>query len=205
MTSDEPGATATGASASEVSASEALAELAQQVASCEKCSLCQSRNRTVFGTGDPKAKLMFVGEAPGSEEDRRGEPFVGPAGQLLDKIITQGLKLTRDEVYIANVLKCRPPNNRDPRPDEVGQCRAYLEEQIDWVQPQVLVALGRPAASFLTGVETSLKRLRGTKHEFRGIPVVVTYHPAFLLREPQYKSHCWQDLQAVIRTLSLSG
>jgi len=147
---------------------------------------------------------MFVGEAPGAEEDRRGEPFVGRAGQLLDKIITQGLKLTRKEVYITNVLKCRPPENRDPQPDEVERCRSYLEAQIDFVKPQILVALGRPAAMFLTGQESSLKQLRGGKHEFRGIPVVVTYHPAFLLRQPQYKAHCWHDLQSVIGTLGES-
>jgi uracil-DNA glycosylase family 4 len=180
-----------------------LAELAEAVAGCEKCSLCQTRTQTVFGVGDPEAPLMFVGEAPGAEEDRRGEPFVGRAGQLLDRIITQGLKLTREQVYIANVLKCRPPENRDPRPDEVSSCRNYLEQQIEAVKPQIIVALGKPAAAFLTGQETSMKRLRGESHLYKGIPVVVTYHPAFLLRQPQYKAHCWQDLQRVISALDL--
>ena len=180
-----------------------LGKLAQQVSGCEQCPLSHTRTQTVFGVGDPQARLMFVGEAPGAEEDRRGEPFVGRAGQLLDRIITQGLKLTRDQVYIANVLKCRPPENRDPRPEEVAACRNYLEQQIEAVKPEIIVALGKPAAAFLTGQETSLKRLRGQSHLYKDVPVVVTYHPAFLLRQPQYKSECWRDLQSVISALDL--
>ena len=183
--------------------SSSLVGLAQKVSSCEECSLSQTRTQTVFGCGDPGARLMFVGEAPGAEEDRRGEPFVGRAGQLLDRIITQGLKLTRDQVYIANVLKCRPPENRDPRPEEVQSCKGFLEKQIELVNPEMIVALGKPAAAFLTGEETSLKRLRGQSHLYKGIPVVVTYHPAFLLRQPQFKAECWRDLQQVITALDL--
>ncbi len=180
-----------------------LLGLAQKVSGCEACSLSQTRTQTVFGCGDPGARLMFVGEAPGAEEDRRGEPFVGRAGQLLDRIITQGLKLTRDQVYIANVLKCRPPENRDPRPEEVQSCKGFLEKQIELVNPELIVALGKPAAAFLTGEETSLKRLRGQSPLYKGIPVVVTYHPAFLLRQPQFKAECWRDLQRVISALDL--
>ncbi|MFL2857249.1 MAG: uracil-DNA glycosylase [Planctomycetota bacterium] len=192
---------AVGEKSSDLSSS--LVGLAQKVSSCEECSLSQTRTQTVFGCGDPGARLMFVGEAPGAEEDRRGEPFVGRAGQLLDRIITQGLKLTRDQIYIANVLKCRPPENRDPRPEEVQSCKGFLEKQIELVNPEMIVALGKPAAAFLTGEETSLKRLRGQSHLYKGIPVVVTYHPAFLLRQPQFKAECWRDLQQVITALDL--
>ncbi|MGE4632602.1 MAG: uracil-DNA glycosylase [Planctomycetota bacterium] len=182
---------------------EQLAQLALQVANCRDCGLCESRNLTAFGVGDPDADLMFVGEAPGHEEDRRGEPFVGRAGQLLDKIIA-ALGLGRDQVYIANVLKCRPPGNRDPQPAEIEACRSYLEAHIRLVESRILVALGRPAACWLTGQETSLKRLRGQQHQWQGIPVIATYHPAFLLRQEQYKGHCWQDLQQVIEYLDLT-
>lgn len=182
---------------------EALEEMASEVASCQLCSLCETRNRTAFGVGDPHAELMLVGEAPGHEEDRRGEPFVGRAGQLLNRIIG-ALGLERDQVYIANVLKCRPPQNRDPQPQETAACRKYLERQIELIQPKVLVALGRPAACWLTGQETSLGRLRGRFHDWRGIPVMATYHPAFLLRQEQFKAACWQDFQQVIERLHLT-
>ena len=182
---------------------EILADLAAQVANCRDCSLCESRNLTAFGVGDPAADLMFVGEAPGREEDRTGEPFVGRAGQLLDRIIG-ALGLSREQIYIANVLKCRPPDNRDPQPHETDACRSYLEQQIRVIQPRILVALGRPAACWLTGQETSLARLRGRFHDWQGTPVVATYHPAFLLRQEQYKAHCWQDLQQVIEYLDLT-
>ena len=180
-----------------------LEDLAKLVSDCQKCSLCETRTQTVFGVGDPHARLMFVGEAPGAEEDRTGEPFVGRAGQLLDKILSQGLKLTREQVYIANVLKCQLPESRDPQDAELVSCQPYLEQQIEAVQPQMIVALGRSAALFLTGQESSMKRMRGESHHYKGIPVVVTYHPAFLLRQPQYKADCWQDLQQVIAALDL--
>ncbi|MEC9475945.1 MAG: uracil-DNA glycosylase [Planctomycetota bacterium] len=180
-----------------------LDQMAAEVASCQLCPLCESRNLTAFGVGDPDAELMFVGEAPGHEEDRRGEPFVGRAGQLLDRIIA-ALGLRREQVYIANVLKCRPPQNRDPQPNETESCRSYLERQIQLIQPRMLVALGRPASCWLTGQETSLARLRGKLHDWQGIPVLATYHPAFLLRQEQYKAACWQDFQLVIERLDLT-
>ncbi len=180
-----------------------LEQMAIQVAECRDCGLCETRNLTAFGVGDPDADLMFVGEAPGYEEDRRGEPFVGRAGQLLDRIIA-AMGLRRDQVYIANVLKCRPPGNRDPLPPEIEACRGYLEAQIRLIRPTILVALGRPAACWLCGQDTSLARLRGQQHDWQGIPVVPTYHPAYLLRQEQYKAHCWQDLQRVIEHLGLT-
>lgn len=180
-----------------------LGSISQLVASCERCGLCEHRQNTVFGSGDPSARLMFVGDAPGEEEDLQGLPFVGRSGQLLDRILSQGLKLTRDSVYITNVLKCRPPESRDPLPEEVQSCGSYLDAQIERVNPEMIVALGKPAAQFLTGGDTSLKRLRGRKHVYKGVPVVVTHHPAFLLQQPQAKAECWQDLQVVIETLGL--
>ncbi len=180
-----------------------LEQQSQVVSQCQECDLCQTRHKTVFGVGDAAAQLMFVGEAPGRDEDLQGEPFVGKAGQLLDRII-EAMGLQRERVYIANVLKCRPPENRDPQPQEVEACRPHLTAQIKSVAPRMIVALGRPAACWLTGQETSLKRLRGNQHSWNGIPVVATYHPAFLLRQPQYKAHCWQDLQAVMTALDLS-
>jgi len=179
-----------------------LESLALEVASCTACRLSETRNLTVFGVGDPDADLMLVGEAPGHEEDLRGEPFVGAAGKLLDRILV-ALGLAREQVYIANVLKCRPPGNRNPNPDETGACRRYLEAQIDEVKPRMLVALGRPAANWLTGKDLPIGRLRGGRHQFRGIPVVVTYHPAYLLRKESAKKLCWQDLQEVIAALGL--
>ncbi len=182
----------------------ALEQQAQRVASCRQCDLCESRHLTAFGTGDADADLMFVGEAPGQQEDLRGEPFVGPAGQLLDRII-EAMGLRREQVYIANVLKCRPPGNRDPQPQEVNACGGHLESQILTIQPKILVALGRPAACWLTGLDTSLAQMRGQEHDWRGIPVVATYHPAYLLRQEQFKARCWQDLQRVIQALDLPG
>jgi len=175
-----------------------LAAVAREVAACTACRLCETRRNTVPGVGDPGAELLFVGEAPGHEEDLRGEPFVGRAGQLLDKIIA-ALGFRREEVFIANVLKCRPPANRDPDQDEVASCTPFLERQIAAIAPRRIVALGRPAARFLTGLDQPLGRLRGRAHEYRGIPVTVTYHPAYLLRNPAAKTECWQDLQAVVR------
>jgi len=176
----------------------ALAAVAREVAECTACRLCGTRTKTVPGVGDPGAALLFVGEAPGHEEDLRGEPFVGRAGQLLDKIIA-ALGFRREEVFIANVLKCRPPGNRDPDPDEVAACTPYLERQIAALAPRRIVALGRPAARLLTGLDQPLGRLRGRDHSYRGIPVTVTYHPAYLLRNPAAKADCWQDLQPVVR------
>lgn len=181
-----------------------LARCAEEVAACTRCGLSETRNRTVYGVGAPNARLMFVGEAPGRDEDLQGEPFVGRAGQLLNKIIG-ALGLEREDVYIANVLKCRPPNNRDPQPQEVGCCTPFLMRQIELVAPEMIVALGRPAANFLLDSQDSLARLRGRLHRYEGIPLVATYHPAYLLRNPDAKKKVWQDLQVVIQDLKLPG
>ncbi|MGD2115108.1 MAG: uracil-DNA glycosylase [Acidobacteriota bacterium] len=173
-----------------------LAELASEAATCERCRLWRDRRSVVFGTGDPDADLMFVGEGPGAEEDRQGLPFVGPAGALLTRII-EAIELTRDRVYITNVVKCRPPNNRDPLPDEAGACRGYLERQIDLIRPKVIVALGRVAAQALLGNDLPLGRMRGRWSSVRGVPTMVTYHPAALLRNQAWKRPTWEDMQAV--------
>jgi DNA polymerase len=168
--------------------------LAQAVQTCRGCSLHTTRNQTVFGTGNRQAQWLFVGEAPGADEDRQGEPFVGRAGQLLNAML-HALGLTREAVYIANVLKCRPPENRDPRPEEAGQCEPYLVRQIQLIRPRVIVALGRHAAHSLLKSDASLASLRGRAHQYHGIPLVVTYHPAYLLRTPGDKRKAWQDLR----------
>jgi uracil-DNA glycosylase family 4 len=168
--------------------------LAQTVSQCQRCALHQTRTQTVFGAGNHDARWVFVGEAPGAEEDRQGEPFVGRAGQLLNAMLF-ALGLRRDEVYIANVLKCRPPENRDPRPEEVEQCEPYLQRQIELIQPSVIVALGRHAAHSLLKTELALGKLRGTPHDYHGTPLVVTYHPAYLLRSPREKAKAWIDLR----------
>jgi uracil-DNA glycosylase family 4 len=173
-----------------------LANLAAEAATCTRCQLAQGRNKVVFGSGDARAELMLVGEAPGAEEDRQGLPFVGAAGELLTRIL-QAMELTREEVYIANIVKCRPPGNRDPQPDEVAACNRYLTAQIELVAPRILVALGRVAAQTLLGNTTALGRLRGRWHEVQGIPTMVTYHPAALLRDPDLKRPTWEDLQQV--------
>jgi len=170
--------------------------LRAEVAACTKCSLCETRTQTVFGVGDRRARCLIVGEAPGAEEDRRGEPFVGRAGQLLDSML-RAVRLSRDTVFIANVLKCRPPGNRDPRPDEAASCLPYLERQIALIEPAVMVAVGRVPAQVLLGSDAAVARLRGRVHQFgeRAIPLVVTYHPAYLLRAPAEKRKAWDDLK----------
>jgi DNA polymerase len=173
-----------------------LQALAQEAAACQRCRLAQGRKQVAFASGPANAELMFVGEAPGAEEDERGEPFVGPAGQLLNRII-EAIGRRRAEVYIANVVKCRPPQNRNPEADEIAACSGYLERQIDLVAPRVLVALGRVAAHSLLGTGDSLGLLRGRWHEVRGIPLRVTYHPAALLRDPDLKRPTWEDMQQV--------
>ncbi len=169
--------------------------LQARVAQCTRCALHATRTQTVFGVGDRRARWMFVGEAPGAEEDRQGEPFVGRAGQLLTSMI-KALGLEREDVYIANVLKCRPPGNRDPKPEEVGQCRHYLDRQIELLDPALIVAVGRIAAQNLLETDAALARLRGKVHGLgpRRRPVIVTYHPAYLLRSPGEKRKAWQDL-----------
>ena len=172
-----------------------LAQLdADEVRGCTKCKLHPSRTNTVFGVGNPDATLVFVGEAPGRDEDLQGEPFVGMAGQLLNKILA-AIGFQREDVYICNVLKCRPPNNRDPEADEVNACEPYLLRQLEILQPKVICALGRHAAYSLLGTTSSLAKLREHVHDYHGIPCVVTYHPAALLRNPQWKRPTWEDVQ----------
>jgi len=161
---------------------------------CEKCSLSRSRRHFVFGEGNPKARLMLVGEAPGREEDLQGEPFVGQAGHLLDKILA-AIGFRREEVFIGNVLKCRPPQNRDPLPDEIVSCLPYLQEQISIIQPKIILTLGRIASQTLLKTTAPMSGLRGKTHEFRGIPLMATYHPAALLRNPGWKKSVWEDVQ----------
>jgi DNA polymerase len=168
-------------------------ELRECVTHCTRCELAQSRTNTVFGVGNPDADWLIIGEAPGAEEDRRGEPFVGRAGALLDEML-RAIGQSRDSVFIANILKCRPPNNRDPRPEEAAACRRYLERQIELVRPKIILAVGRIAAQNLLGSNEPVGRMRGRPHDFGGIPLVVTYHPAYLLRSPSQKAKSWSDL-----------
>lgn len=173
--------------------------LREAVVSCRACGLCESRQQTVFGVGHPRAHWLIVGEAPGEQEDRQGEPFVGPSGQLLDNML-RALGLTRDEapperqVFITNTLKCRPPSNRNPNPAETAQCAPFLRRQIELLQPRIIVAMGRFAAQALLGNSEALGRLRGRVHQYEGVPLVVTYHPAYLLRAPTDKARAWEDL-----------
>jgi len=185
---------------------ESLEALAAQVAACTKCGLCSTRTQTVFGTGDPHAGLVFVGEAPGEEEDKRGEPFVGRAGQLLTDIIEKGMNLRRGEVYICNVLKCRPPGNRNPAAEEMRECEPYLVRQLALVRPKVICALGGVAAKQLLNTEDGVGALRGRWHRYEGIPVRVTYHPSYLLRlegerQTAEKRKVWEDVKAILRVL----
>ncbi|MBP8299225.1 MAG: uracil-DNA glycosylase [Planctomycetes bacterium] len=179
----------------------ALARVRAEVTPCTRCKLCKTRTNTVFGEGTPTAEVMFLGEAPGAQEDLAGRPFVGPSGQLLDRILENAMGLRRDQVFIANVNKCRPPGNRDPEPDEVAACLPFLREQIAIVQPKVLVCLGRIAARNLLETALSVTALRLQNHTFEGIPVVVTWHPAFLLRDPSHKRETWDDIKRVNRLL----
>jgi DNA polymerase len=169
-------------------------ELAQAVAACQRCRLCEGRHNTVFGVGDPQADWLIVGEAPGEQEDLRGEPFVGQAGQLLDNMLRAiGLDRQRN-VYIANVLKCRPPANRNPDPGEVAQCEPFLRRQVELLQPRIILAMGRFAVQSLLGSTEPIGRLRGRAHQYLGVPVIVTYHPAYLLRNLPEKAKAWADL-----------
>ncbi len=182
---------------------QALSEVGAVAAKCGLCDLCRGRNKVVFGSGNPNARLMFVGEAPGADEDRRGEPFVGRSGQLLTQIIG-AMKMTREEVYIANIIKCRPPGNRNPTAFESSSCKPYLLKQIDIVSPDMIVALGLVAAINLLELPptTAVKDLRGRTFEYGGKPLIVTYHPAALLRNPGLKASTWEDMKRVMGLLS---
>ncbi len=182
----------------------ALRAIQEQMGDCTRCPLAYAgRHKIVFGDGSPTARLMFVGEGPGADEDAQGLPFVGKAGQLLNNMIA-AMGLTRAEVYIANIVKCRPPGNRVPEPVEANTCSQFLLNQIDVVQPEAIVALGSTAATYLLGVKQSLSSLRGRWHGCRGAKLAVTYHPAFLLRDPRQKAEAWKDLQMVMRELGLN-
>lgn len=174
--------------------SKSLEELFNIIHTCKKCSLGETRTKFVFGTGNPNADIMLVGEAPGAEEDKQGEPFVGRAGKLLTDIL-KAIDLSRDEVYIANILKCRPPNNRDPLPSEVEKCRPHLMKQIELIRPKMILCLGRVAAIELLGKKLTLTKLREEVYELNGVKVMATYHPAALLRNPGWKRGCWEDVK----------
>lgn len=178
-----------------------LAEIRAELGECTRCKLHPTRKNIVFGVGDPHAELMFVGEAPGANEDLQGEPFVGDAGQLLTKMIG-AMGYRREDVHIANIIKCRPPGNRNPEPDEIESCEPFLKKQIASIQPKVIVALGKFAAQYLAGKpDTAISALRGRWHTFQGIKVMPTYHPAYLLRTPSAKRTVWEDLQLVMAEL----
>lgn len=181
-----------------------LEQLKAQALGCVACRLCETRNKVVFGVGKTDSPLIaFVGEGPGADEDRLGEPFVGRAGELLTKAITAGLGLSRNDVYIANVVKCRPPENRAPLPDEVEACTRYLYRQLELIQPKVIVTLGQPAQMALSGVNQGITKLRGNWQTWRGIKLMPTFHPAYLLRNPPAKKEFWEDLKAVMAELGL--
>jgi uracil-DNA glycosylase len=181
---------------------DALRILREELGECTRCALAQGRNKIVFGDGDPNARLFFVGEGPGADEDAQGLPFVGRAGQLLNNMIA-AMGLKREQVYIANIVKCRPPQNRVPEPEEANTCSPFLFRQIEIVRPEVIVALGATAATYLLGGKSPLSALRGRVLEARGAKLIVTYHPAYLLRDPRQKKEAWADLQIAMRELGL--
>lgn len=181
----------------------ALRAIREEIGDCTRCPLHkQGRKQIVFGVGNPNADIMFIGEAPGADEDEQGEPFVGRAGQLLTNMI-KAMGIAREDVYIANVIKCRPPANRTPEPGECGICSPFLLKQIDVVKPKAIVALGAVAAKTLLAVNQTMAEMRGHWHDFRGYPLLVTYHPAYLLRDPRQKVHAWHDLQMVMQHLGM--
>lgn len=183
---------------------EALAEVAQDVAACKRCAeLVRNRTQTVFGTGNPYSELVFCGEAPGADEDKQGVPFVGRAGQLLTDIIVKGMKIKREEVYILNILRCRPPDNRAPLPVEAAACREFLDRQLSIIQPKFICCLGAVAAQNLLQTDTPIGRLRGRVIELNGIKVICTYHPAYVLRNPPAKKFVWDDIQLLMAEMKM--
>jgi DNA polymerase len=191
-----------GVTRKKIDKNEPLNKIREELGDCQRCPLAKTRTNLVFGAGDPNAQLMFVGEAPGRDEDREGIPFVGRAGQLLTKII-QAINMTRNQVYIANILKCRPPNNRNPETEEIEKCYPFLQQQIKVIQPRIICALGAFAAQTLLQTKTPIGRLRGRGHPFNKHSLVIpTYHPAFLLRDPNIKRDVWEDMQLVMKLLA---
>lgn len=185
-------------------AAKSLEEIKNLAENCRKCRLCETRKKVVFGVGNTNRPLVaFVGEGPGADEDRQGEPFVGRAGQLLTAAITKGMGLRREDVYICNVVKCRPPENRAPLPDEVANCTPYLYRQLELIEPQVIVTLGQPAQLALSGVQSGITKLRGNWQTWRGVKLMPTFHPAYILRNINAKKPFWEDLQAVMRELGI--
>ncbi len=178
-----------------------LRKVEEEVKHCRRCRLREGATQHVFARGNPRAPVMFIGEAPGQEEDRQGLPFVGPAGKLLDQMIF-AMGLRQDDVYITNIVKSRPPGNREPRPDEIEACFPHLERQIELVGPRIVCTLGRPASNALLGTNVAMGELRGRWHSYRGIPVLPTYHPAYLLRSPSQKKQAWEDLKKIVIALA---
>jgi DNA polymerase len=189
----------------ETYAAKSLEELRAAIGDCQRCKLASGRTHLVFGVGNPKAKLMFIGEGPGRDEDLQGEPFVGRAGQLLNDIITKGMGLKRQDVYIANVVKCRPPENRNPEPDEVASCEPFLKKQIDLVRPEIIIALGKFAVQALLQTKAPITKLRGHWHQYHGIRLMPTFHPAYLLRNPGDKKLVWEDIKKVMHEMAGSS
>ncbi len=179
-----------------------LTDIRADLGDCRRCKLCESRNSIVFGQGAENARLVFVGEGPGAAEDRQGQPFVGAAGQLLTKII-QAIKMTREDVYICNIIKCRPPGNRNPQPDEIAACVPFLKRQLQVIAPDYICALGSFAAKTLLDTETPVSRLRGRLHDYMGIQLLPTYHPAYLLRNPERKRDVWEDMKLLMRSMGI--
>ena len=180
---------------------ETLEQIRHDLGDCRRCKLCTGRKNIVFGSGNPIAELVFVGEGPGADEDEQGLPFVGRAGQLLTEMIEKGMKIPRPDVYICNIVKCRPPDNRKPEKDEVAACRQFVERQLDAIHPRVICALGATAAETLLNVRQTMGSLRGRWFEFHGIPLLVTFHPSYLLRDPTKKRDAWADLKALLAFL----
>ena len=181
-----------------------LEMLREELGECTRCGLASGRKSIVFGVGDPAARVVFVGEAPGRDEDLQGEPFVGKAGHLLTRIIF-AMGMERDQVYICNVIKCRPPDNRDPQPDEIAMCQPFLLKQLQIIKPEAICALGSFAARTLLDSDAAISRLRGRFHDFNGIPLMPTFHPSYLLRNPQAKREVWEDIQQIMELLELPG
>ncbi len=199
----EPAITGAASDSGPATGSIDLEGLQKSLHNCARCRLSEKRTSVVFGEGAPDARIMFIGEGPGAEEDRTGRPFVGQAGQLLDRIVL-AMGFQRAETYIANVVKCRPPGNRDPKDDEIAACSGFLDRQIELIRPDVIVALGRFAANRLTGTDKPLGALRGRWSHYKGVPLLSTYHPAYLLRTPADKRKVWQDLKMVMAKLGES-